>query len=134
MKLSFLQCRNRAWLLCLALGLGGCAAVRHTPAPFTPVADTAVIAPRTLAQGMQLTLDTGYARTLKAGSAWRRSGSIAQGEVYRPVNDVFTLEGAHIHEAYLVIRDDTLVGFYLPAEAGFSPLRTPLPLRFTPDH
>lgn len=81
MKLSFLQCRNRAWLLCLAFGLGGCAAVRHTPAPFIPVADTAVIAPRTLAQGMQLTLDTGYARTLKPGSAWRRSGSIAQGEV-----------------------------------------------------
>ncbi|QJE00375.1 hypothetical protein HH212_10360 [Massilia forsythiae] len=47
---------------------------------------------------------------------------------------MFTLEGAHIHEAYLVIRDDTLVGFHLPAEAGFSPLRTPLPLRFTPDH
>jgi hypothetical protein len=39
------------------------------------------------------------------------------------MNDVFTIEGAHIHEAYLVVdAGDQLVGFYLPAEQAFSPM------------
>jgi hypothetical protein len=43
---------------------------------------------------------------------------------------VFTLEGANIHEAWLVIRGAALVGFYLPAERAFSPLTSPVPLYF----
>jgi hypothetical protein len=36
--------------------------------------------------------------------------------------DVFTVEGSHIHEAYLVVDSGTLVGFYLPAEQSYSKL------------
>ncbi|MBH1966051.1 MAG: hypothetical protein I8H77_17025 [Comamonadaceae bacterium] len=67
-------------------------------------------------------LSTGYARTLPAQSRWRLSGRVPQGDVYQPVGAVFSIEGRQVHEAYLVVQKDVLVGFYLPAESRFSPL------------
>lgn len=110
----------------LAAALAGCAAVRHQPAELTPAPDAAQ---KSLASSLDLRLNTGYERTLKAGSRWQRTGRIAQGAVYKPYQDVFTVEGSHIHEAWLVVRDDgMLVGFYLPAERGFSPLDPVVPI------
>lgn len=118
---------HRTLALLLAAGLAGCTAVRHTPATLsTMTAD----APRVLASAAEIRLDTGYGRALKAGSRWLRQGTLPQGEVYKPWQDVFTLEGAHIHEAWLVLQEDRLVGFYLPAERGFSPLSPPVSLHF----
>jgi hypothetical protein len=34
-------------------------------------------------------------------AVWARVGRAEQGEVFKPVNGVFTIEGAHVHEAYL---------------------------------
>jgi hypothetical protein len=99
----------------------GCASVAHTPA--TLQGASASETPRSLARPLQIALDSGFHRTIAAGSQWQRAGSIEQGIVYKPYRDVFTVEGAHIHEAYLVVDKDTLVGFYLPAERGFSPLK-----------
>jgi hypothetical protein len=117
--------------LLLALTLTACAAVQHAPARLQPLAMSDQPDPRMLAQATRITLDTGYTRTLKAGSRWRAAGTVDQGDVYRPVGDVFTLEGAHIHEAWLVVRNGVLVGFYLPAEHGYSPLGATAPLHFT---
>lgn len=69
-------------------------------------------------------LDTGYSRTLADKSVWSRVGRVPQGDVYRPVGTIFTIEGRQVHEAYLVIRDKTLMGFYLPGEQNYSPLST----------
>ncbi|MEO7497089.1 MAG: hypothetical protein ABIT83_04285 [Massilia sp.] len=104
----------------LMLGQAGCA-VQHThvDAPMTVVSETP--GRWTLTQTLPLTLQTGYSRILKQGSRWTVVGQLSQGTVYRPYHDVFTLEGANTHEAYLVVANDVLVGFYLPAEAGFSP-------------
>ena len=122
-----------AQYLCLlpALTLTACAAVQHSPARLQPFALPGQPVPRVLAQETRITLDTGYTRTLKAGGRWRAAGTVDQGDVYRPVGDVFTLEGAHIHEAWLVVRDGVLIGFYLPAEHGYSPLGATAPLHFT---
>jgi hypothetical protein len=73
-------------------------------------------------------LDTGYSRTLPDKSIWSQVGRIPQGEVYRPIGTIFTIEGRQIHEAYLVFRDRNLVGFYLPGEQNYSPLSTAVPL------
>jgi hypothetical protein len=105
----------------LSLALIGCAPmVPVVPAaPITPVAtSTAVV----LAESVTFRLSTGYARTLTAPSRWRLVGRLPQGNVYRSADSVLTIEGRQMHEAYLVIRDDALVGFYLPGEAVFSPL------------
>jgi hypothetical protein len=125
MKNSAKHLAIAALLLCLS----ACAAVQYTPTSLTPLAATQA-ADRTLAQQALLRLDTGYERTLKAGSVWRHAGAIPQGDVYRPVGDVFTLEGANIHEAWLVVRGDAVAGFYLPAERAFSPLKSAVPLYF----
>lgn len=116
------------FLLFAALLLGGCAAVSHAPATFTPSSTVAL--PRMLARSVDIDIGTGFKRVLRAGSRWVSSGAIAQGTVYKPVGDVLTLEGAHAHEAWLVADDDRLVGFYLPAERGFTPLNTPISLHF----
>jgi hypothetical protein len=106
--------------------LAGCAAsVTFTPAEMTA---TPGQAPRSLSKPVEIVLDTGYSRTLAVGSQWLRVGSIAQGEVYKSHGSVFTLEGKHVHEAYLVADGNLLVGFYLPVERGFSPLIKKIPI------
>jgi hypothetical protein len=57
-------------------------------------------------------------------------GLLPQGQVFRPVGTVFTIEGANMHEAFLVIQDARLVGFYLPGEHAFAPLETGIELEF----
>ena len=81
-------------------------------------ADTIVIA-----REATITIGTGYDRMLAISSRWRFVGVIPNGTVYRAAQGVFTLEGANIHEAYLVLRGRELVGFYLPVEQAFSPLK-----------
>lgn len=114
---------------CALAALTGCA-VAHTPTTLRAPAQSEAHAPRVLARHLDIALDTGYNRSIAAGSRWQRVGSIEQGVVYQPHLDVFTLEGAHVHEAYLVVEKDNLVGFYLPAERGFSPLKHPLAIHF----
>jgi len=119
-------------LLTLALLLTGCAAsVTYMPSNLT--SDTEATRPRhiTVDRQTNIRLDTGYTRTLRAGSEWQLAGRIAQGDVYQPQNDVFTLEGKHIHEAWLVIADSRLAGFYLPVEHGFSPIVHSVDLSFS---
>lgn len=88
-------------------------------------------APLTLAATVPLRLATGYERTLKQGSQWTRVGQVPEGEVLRPFQHVLTVEGSHIHEAWLVVRGGLLVGFYLPAERAFS-AQQPVQVFFTP--
>lgn len=102
--------------------LVGCA-VQQSPAQLTPKVSTGNAQQRVLAQELALQLDTGYQRILKQGSRWTHIGRIAQGEVYQPFNSVLTIEGAHIHEAYLVVEQGAVSGFFLPAEGSFSPLK-----------
>lgn len=73
-------------------------------------------------QTVPVHLDSGYERTIKAGTEFVDFGGIAQGSVLKPTNAVFTVEGAHMHEAYPVVSGGRLVGFYLPVEKSFSPL------------
>jgi len=62
----------------------------------------------------------GYQRVIRRGSLWTQIGRTVEGDVYKPVDRVFTVEGTHVHEAYLVLAGDRVVGFYLPVERAFS--------------
>jgi hypothetical protein len=75
-----------------------------------------------LSRDVPITLSTGYQRKVWARSGWRLVGGISEGAVYQPIDGIFTVEGAHVHEAYLVIAGRSLVGFYLPVERAFAPL------------
>jgi len=114
---------------CIAVAaLGGCAPMVST-APATLVTDYAAGVSRIqLKAPAEVRLETGYTRTLAAGSNWQRAGTLSQGAVYRPVGTIFTIEGRQVHEAYLVIADQRLVGFYLPGEQAYSPLSKAVPI------
>jgi hypothetical protein len=122
---------HRAFRLVVTVGmLAGCApeVVREPIVPPAAVAagglpDTIVLARQTVVH-----IGTGYDRLLEARTRWRLVGAIPQGVVYRAAQGVFTVEGANIHEAYLVLRGEELVGFYLPVEQAFSPLKDGVPL------
>jgi hypothetical protein len=113
---------------CFVLLLGGCA-VQQTATQITLEA-SGQAAEYVLAAPVELKLNTGYQRSLKQGSRWLRVGRVPQGEVYKPYMDVFTVEGAHIHEAYLVVDGSQLVGFYLPAERSYTNLDQRVHLHF----
>jgi hypothetical protein len=112
-----------ATMMVASLLLSACAAtVPAEPARFTPLAAGGA-APAMLLHGpVDVKLTTGYSRVLPAGSQWRAVGSVPQGAVYQRVDGVFSIEGRHVHEAYLVVDRSALQGFYLPGEGNYSPL------------
>ena len=114
--------------ICVA-ALSACASgVKSSPetiSVFTSVEEHEVYG---LDSAVSFTLDTGYVRALKINSKWSPVGQILKGKVYLPNADVFSIEGTHVHEAYLVVDRGNLVGFYLPVERSFSPLGQFVPI------
>jgi len=109
-------------LLAMVLGVFGCASeITRYPAELSrgrQPQDKIFVASQTV----PVHPDSGYERSIKLGTEFVDAGGISQGTILKPRNAVFTLEGAHMHEAYLVVNDGRLVGFYLPVEKSFSPL------------
>ena len=104
-----------------ALGLAACAPeVVRQPTQVIPVTEQpgAIIE---IVEDASISVGPGYQRVIARGSVWTRIGRSVEGEVFKPVDRVFTVEGKHIHEAYLVLDGDRVVGFYLPVERAFSP-------------
>jgi hypothetical protein len=85
-----------------------------------------------LTRTADVSLSTGYSTVLRPNTRWQLVGTIAQGEVYQTREQVVTVEGDHIHEAYIVVQQATLVGFYLPVERTFSPVTPGLKLSIEP--
>lgn len=109
--------------------LSGCA-VPTQKAQITPYQQVQGTRQIRILQNTDIVLDTAYERRIPEKSIWRLSGTVPQGEVYRPEKIAFTIEGRQVHEAYLVLSGNLLVGFYLPGELNFSPLSPPLNLNF----
>ena len=73
-------------------------------------------------------LPCGYSRTLRNGTSWNLVGELPKGAIYRSKDQSLTLECSNVYEAYLVVAEDSLVGFYLPVEKGFVPVPNPIRL------
>lgn len=115
----------------MAACLSGCASevVRHSAEMSAPAAPAGYLV---AAQTSAFTLDSGYSRAIYQGTEFVELGAIKEGRVLKPTKTVFTIEGAHMHEAYPVVRDGQLVGFYLPVERAFAPLSRPVSLSLQP--
>jgi hypothetical protein len=112
----------RALLAVGLLGLAACAPeVVRRATQFTPATDQPAVTLEVLKK-VSIPVGPGYSRDIDRGSLWTRIGRTTEGDVFKPVDRVFTVEGAHIHEAYLVLEGDRVVGFYLPVERAFSPV------------
>lgn len=99
--------------------LAACVDIRGVPVRLTPHTGEPRPARVTIARDVDIKLSTGYSRTLRQGTVWLNVGSVAGGDVYQPRDTVFSVEGTNVHEAYLVLSDGRLVGYYLPAENSF---------------
>ena len=81
-----------------------------------------------LKKEVNISLGTGYSRTLKTGTKWDYVGMISHGDVFKTKDQILTIEASNIYEAYIVISSGKLVGFYLPVEKSFSPLNNQIEL------
>ncbi len=117
-------CRLAATALLVA-GLGACAPVAMHPAALAPsprtVPDRVLVAPATVRSS------AGISRTLPVGTVLSHRGSVAQGEVWRPLNRTLTAAGWDAHEGWVVLSGPSWVGFYLPVERAFTPVSRPVP-------
>jgi len=122
-KFVFVSC-----LSVLLISIGCAPEVRRVSSTFIPMSPGRHIESFYLTDDVIIKLHTGYESILKHESRWNFVGQIPEGNVYKPHDQVLTVEGANIHEAYIVISNGQLVGFYLPVEKAFSPLLLKLPL------
>ena len=131
----YAKCRDRKRmplhlaLAAAAIGVASCSDVPQRPAEVPQIRSAA-------AQAITINRDekvkvSGWAnRVVRAGTHWRYVGSLPQGDVYKPTDSTFTVEGSNIHEAYLVVKDGALVGYYLPVEQTISLMDRPVKLDF----
>jgi hypothetical protein len=113
---------RRSVVILAMMGMAACAPeVVRRPTQLTPLTETAGGTIEVLAD-LPIGVGPGYQRVIRKGDVWTRVGRISEGEVYKPVGRVFTVEGAQVHEAYLVLDGDQVMGFYLPVERAFSPM------------
>lgn len=112
----------------VALLLAGCASeVTRQSTTLSPVAPSPA-RQYLVQQSVLVRFDSGYDRTIQAGTTFLEIGALKQGKVLKPTNAVFTIEGAHVHEAYPVVNENRIVGFYLPVEQAFAQLSNPVTL------
>jgi hypothetical protein len=112
------------------LPLAGCAFdvvhVRQVPVAFSSGGSEAP----TFLLGSQVNvhLGTGFPTLLRKGTTWSYVGETEFGKVYSTKDQIVKVEASNIYEAYIVVSNRCLTGFYLPVEKTFSPLSRPLPL------
>ena len=112
--------------------VAACAATVETAPARLGAAGSGEATQQVLTRPASIRFATGYGRELAAGSRWQLVGALPQGAVYKPADTVFSIEGRHVHEAYLVVKAGQLQGFFLPVESAYSPLVPPLPLSLGP--
>ena len=121
--------RARVLALVGVLLLSGCSDVKLTPSELSPVSTPQIVVLENEAAARST---AGYQRTLSPGSQWVSMGRVREGVVMKPVDTVLTVEGIHVREAYIVVRNDQWVGFWLPNEEAFSPVADPVPVKLNP--
>lgn len=111
-----------------ALVLGACMSVSTQKASLVPVAAGDRVSVIQLSRMVSARLPNESVATLPAASQWQRVGALPQGDVYRSVSGLFTIQTRRQGEAYIVASSGKLVGFYLPGETAYLPLGRPVAL------
>ena len=121
---------SRAVLLACAcaLALSACMSVSTQKVGMTPVAAADPVYTIQLSRVVIAPLPNDSSVTLPAASQWRRVGALPQGDVYRSMGGLFTIQTRRQGEAYLVASSGKLLGFYLPGESAYMPLARPVTL------
>jgi len=81
-----------------------------------------------LQESVDIPLGTGFPTHLKAGTRWHRVGQTPYGAVYSTTDQIVKVEASNIYEAWLVMADQTVKGFYLLVEKTFVQASHPVPV------
>ncbi len=111
-----------------ALALGACMSVATQQARLVPVAPAEPASVIQLSRMVSAKLPNESVATLPAASQWQRVGALPQGDAYRALSGLFTIQTRRQGEAYIVASSGKLVGFYLPGESAYLPLARPVTL------
>lgn len=89
-------------------------------------------APATLRVEAEETLSckSGYSSKVKENTLWKSVGKINEGTVFKPIDSIFTIQGSHIYQSYIVMNGNEVVGFYLPVSSEYSPISSNKTLKF----
>jgi len=85
---------------------------------------------RRLISQVTVHVPSGRMIVLMAGTTFDLVGRVPQGEIFAPQDRMLTVRGPNAHEAYLVVENDVLQGFYLAVERTFTPIKNKVPLQF----
>ncbi|SAI02174.1 Uncharacterised protein [Bordetella ansorpii] len=134
MTLHAAHARTLVFAIGLSALLVGCGGLdTRAGAHYVSVPASELRRPVSLVDPVQVQLPKGTVN-LPAGSRWQKIGAIPRGDVYRRVDEMFSLEGGYRGEALPVIQAGQLIGFYLPGERGYlslgKPVRAPLQTGF----
>ena len=115
---------------CALFLLAGCAfnlsTVKQQPVTFTAKAEVAT--GFVLLQDVKVKLGTGFPTYLRRDTRWRAVGTTEYGTVFATKDQIVTVEESHIHEAQLVVTNQSITGFYFPVEKTFAPVSRPIPI------
>jgi hypothetical protein len=114
-------------LVLLSLVAGCAAEIPREPANLAPSSSQKTIQ---VDEDAKVNFPSGYSRTVHAGSRWKEAGTLDHRAAYKAVNQVFTIEGAHVHEAYLLLEGNAIAGFYLPGERAVYWLKRKVDLKY----
>ncbi|MBK8477532.1 MAG: hypothetical protein IPL39_14900 [Opitutaceae bacterium] len=121
-------------LAALSLGsllLCGCAFnvvyLTQRPATFTALSQEAKSF--TLVAPAKVKVGTPFPVYLRDGTHWTQVGTTELGEVYNTKDQVLAVEGSNMHEAFLVVDGDQVVGFLLKVEKTFSSASQPVRIK-----
>lgn len=56
---------------------------------------------------------------LRAETSWARIGEIPQGTVYKTADQLIVVESFNTRQAYIVVNEERVVGYFLPVENSF---------------
>jgi hypothetical protein len=82
-----------------------------------------------LAEPINIKMDVWRNIALKKDTEWIYVGQINEGEIYKTNDQIVMLDGFNAFEANLVLSGNKLMGFYLPVEKTFTPLKYPVLLK-----
>ena len=108
----------RLQFLWLAVFMSSCT-VQEIPSN-PPITLSKIPAPQYVLQ-MPVTIRTSGSTVthLKAGTTWELLGSIPQGDVYGTRDQVVIIDHSKNREAFIVVSENKVLGYYLPIEKIF---------------
>ena len=102
--------------------------VKQIPTKFTKI-ESEASAFFVLKETVRVGIGTGFSTKLHKNTKWICVGFIPQGNVFNTRDQIVTVEGSNIFEAFIVMHTKYLVGFYLPVEGTYCPLNRPIKLK-----